>query len=108
MPWEPDTSEPHEGGLRELPEQDKILRIRDRFPIEYVPAETFHCKYCPQPGGDGAGTTVEWMGVGVDGPDGRCRECGQKYILADPSDRHAAKWLKEREPLQFQQRNSPE
>ena len=52
----------------------------------WVVAGTWHCHWCAPAGGDGAGTTVEWVGQG-DGPDGRCRTCGAKFRLAKPYER---------------------
>ena len=66
----------------ELPAPEDLLKARDRAPVLYVPAQTWLCLYCPTEGGDGAGTTVEWLDGPHDGPDGRCRECGQSYSLA--------------------------
>ena len=66
---------------RELPPQDQLLKSRDREPIIPVPPTWWNCLFCPQPGGEGAGTTVDWVGPSVGGADGRCRECGQKYCL---------------------------
>lgn len=62
------------------------LLPRDAAPIIWVPAYTWHCTFCEPNGGEGAGTTVEWLSnaehAAVRGADGRCRECGQKYELA--------------------------
>lgn len=84
LPFEPPEREPGESGLRELPEPARLLKARDREPIMWVPAETWHCPFCSQPGGDGAGTTVVWLHgtYPLEGPDGRCRECGQLFVLA--------------------------
>lgn len=83
-PFEAPDREPAESGMRELPPLAQLLRSRDLEPIMWVPAETWHCPFCAQPGGDGAGTTVVWLhgAYPLDGPDGRCRECGQKFALA--------------------------
>ena len=72
---------------RELPEPDKLLKPRDGESILMVPPQTWHCLFCGEPrGGEGAWTTVEWSGPDNDGPDGRCRECGQKYCLGTFAD----------------------
>ena len=71
--------------MRELPPQDELLKPRDHEPIVVVPPQTWHCLFCEPRGRGGAGTTVEWVGPGVDGADGRCRKCGQKYCLASGS-----------------------
>lgn len=68
-------------GLRERPPPDKMLKIRDSDPLIVVPPQTWHCLWC-DPGGQGVATTVDWPGPTTDGPHGRCRECGQKYVLA--------------------------
>lgn len=67
---------------RELPGPDDLLRSRDRDPILFVLASTWHCEFCDPGGPHGANTTVAWLGPNTDGPSGRCRECGQKYQLA--------------------------
>ncbi len=71
---------------RELPSQSDLLKPRDAATIIVLPPSGWYCAYCPAPASDGAATTVEW----IDGPDGefgRCRECGQKYVLAEVTQR---------------------
>ena len=68
--------------MHELGPPDDLLKRRDRDPILYVPAATFHCRFCDPTGPQGAYTTVTWMGSNTAGPSGRCTECGQKYALA--------------------------
>ena len=75
--------------MRELSPQDEIGLSRDAEPIVVVPPYVWHCLFCDPGGGDGANTTVQWVGH-HDGPDGRCRQCGQKYSLAEES------WMKVR------------
>ncbi len=70
----------------ELPPQDSLNKPRDHEPIRMVPPSTWHCLFCQPNGGDGAGTTVEWLGPGTDGADGRCRECGAKFCLGTFAD----------------------
>lgn len=68
---------------RELPGPNELLRPRDRDPILYVPAQTWHCVLCdPDDTGPVASSTVVWLGPNTDGPHGRCASCGQKYELA--------------------------
>ena len=88
--WQPPDSDPAESGMREFPPHGEHLKPRDRMPIIVVPATTWHCVFCQADGGEGAGTTVEWLSGThpMSGPDGRCRECGQKFVLADSLDRH--------------------
>jgi hypothetical protein len=64
--------------LRELPPQNSVNKPRDADPLEVVSSETWHCRFCAQPGGEGVGTTVEWIG-----DYGRCRECGKKYLAEE-------------------------
>lgn len=76
--------------LRELPPQDELVKARDHASIVVLPPAGWDCLYClPPSGSDGAATTVEWLPTG--GPDGaefgRCRECGQKYVLAEVTQR---------------------
>lgn len=67
--------------MRELPSPDALLLPRDAEPALYAPAEEYGCRFCSQP--PSPGTTVDWLAQKVpDGVDGRCRECGQKWILA--------------------------
>lgn len=73
---------------------------RDHMLI-YVTAETWACPFCETPGGDGAFTTVEWLDGIHDGPDGRCKTCGVKLILARAGERVP-------DPLEQQQRGAPE
>lgn len=74
--------------LRELPPQSEIEPPRNREPCILVPANTWVCRFCAQPGG---GTTVEWLGL--PGHSGKCRECGQTYCLAAVSTPAAViKW----------------
>ena len=68
--------------MRELPPPDELLKPRDHEPIVIVPPNTWHCLFCEPHGRPGAGTTVDWVGPGTEAPDGRCRECGQKFCLA--------------------------
>lgn len=68
--------------LQELPDPEHLLKPRDGDPIIYVPASTWTCVYCDVDAGEGAATSVSWIGPGTDGPDGRCEICGQKYSLA--------------------------
>ncbi len=67
---------------RELAPPDELLKPRDHEPIIAVHPQTWNCRFC-DPEGDRShhATTVEWVGPGTDGPDGRCRECGQKFCL---------------------------
>lgn len=65
----------------ELAPPDELLLPRDAEPALYVPAAEYGCRFCAQP--PPPGTTVDWLPQKVpDGIDGRCRECGQKWILA--------------------------
>ncbi len=66
---------------RELPAQDQLLKSRDAERIVMVPPNTWVCLFCEPDGGEGVGTTVEWVGPSADGADGRCRECGAKFML---------------------------
>lgn len=70
--------------MTELPPPDRLLKSRDRKPVRYLPAWGWACAYCTPGGGEGAGTTVDW----ITGPNneqyGRCRVCGQKWQLALP------------------------
>jgi hypothetical protein len=70
--------------MRELPSQSDLNKPRDHAPIVVVPPQTWNCLFC-DPSHEWRATTVEWVGPNVDGPDGRCRECGQKYVLARES-----------------------
>ena len=72
--------------MRELPPPDALLRPRDRERAEYVHASTHHCHHCDPDGPVGAATTVDWLSRPV-GYDGRCRECGQKFVLRNATDR---------------------
>jgi hypothetical protein len=65
--------------MRELPLPEELLRPRDHLTV-WVRAETWHCPYCPS-AGRGA-STVDWLGANTIGPNGRCRECGVKLVLA--------------------------
>ena len=68
--------------LRELPPENELLKPRDHEPIEYVPPQTWVCIHCGGvDAGEGVYTSVQWVGPGTDGPDGRCSICGQKYCL---------------------------
>lgn len=69
---------------REFPPPGDILLPNDHRLI-YVPANTWHCVLCQPAGGEGAYTTVDWIGAGQ-GPDGRCTRCGAKYVLARPGE----------------------
>lgn len=69
--------------MKEFPAPDEVLRPRDHLTV-WVPAATWHCVFCQPQGGDGAGTTVDWLIGEHDGPDGRCRVCGAKFKLARP------------------------
>jgi hypothetical protein len=71
--------------MRELPAPEELLKPRDREPIIYVPPQTWHCLFCQPEGPDGSATSVNWIGPHVDGPHGRCVQCGQKYCLAQES-----------------------
>ena len=71
---------------REFEAPDRVLRLRDHLTV-WVSAETWHCTFCEPQGGEGAGTTVEWLTAPHDGPDGRCRVCGAKFRLAAFGDR---------------------
>lgn len=83
---------------RELPLPDQLLKARDRATIVYVPAATLTCVFCErersaeenadEQRSEGVRTTVQWMGPYTDGPSGRCRECGQRFQLADARDHH--------------------
>ena len=66
--------------MRELAPQDSILLPNDGLTI-WVPANTWLCPLCVPQGGEGAYTSVVWIGTG-DGPDGRCATCGAKLRLA--------------------------
>jgi hypothetical protein len=68
--------------MRELPPQAELLLPRDHATIIVIPANGWHCLYCVSPAGDGAASSVTWI-QGPDGEFGRCRECGQKYVLED-------------------------
>lgn len=62
--------------------------VFDHRPALYVPPSSWECTYCPLEGNEdlladndgGCPTTVEWLAVSIS-VDGRCRACGQKYIL---------------------------
>ncbi len=75
--------------MTELPAQGDLNKPRDHKPILMVPPQTWHCILCEPEGGEGAYTTVDWVGPRVDAADGRCRECGQKYVLGTFSDKRA-------------------
>lgn len=77
--------------LRPLPRQQDLLLERDDAPIIVVPPNTWHCIFCQPHGATGAATTVQWIGPAVDGPHGRCSDCGQKYALARET------WMRQRE-----------
>ncbi len=66
---------------RELPAENELLKPRDHEPIVVVPPQTWTCIHCEPEGRRGSGTTVEWIGPGADGADGRCRDCGAKFML---------------------------
>lgn len=70
---------------RELPPPDQLLKPRDENPLIMVPPQTWHCLFCEPMGPEGSKTTVVWIGPLVDGPHGRCRDCGQKYVLGNHS-----------------------
>jgi hypothetical protein len=71
--------------MRALPAPEPLLRARDAEPIVIVPPQTWHCMFCDPREERGAMTTVEWLSSKSDGPDGRCRECGQRYAFAQMS-----------------------
>ena len=75
--------------LHELPDPEHLLKPRDGASILMVPPQTWHCILCEPDGGEGAYTTVDWVGPRVDAADGRCRECGQKYCLGTFADARA-------------------
>lgn len=68
--------------LREQPPQSEMLKPRDKARIEVIDAHGWHCHYCEEL--DQPNRTVQWSSVqsslGVQSL-GRCRECGQKYVL---------------------------
>ena len=69
---------------REFPPEGELLLPNDKYTV-YVPANQWTCPLCQADGGDGAYTTVDWIGGSV-GPDGRCERCGLKLILARPNE----------------------
>lgn len=58
---------------------------RDHLTI-WVVAQQWVCPFCTQ-GGEGAYTTVDWLGRFAEGPSGRCRTCGIKLRLARMGER---------------------
>ncbi len=72
--------------MGELAPQNELNKPRDHESIIMVPPTTWTCILCEPEDREGAGTTVEWTGPGNDGPDGRCRNCGQKYGLGTYND----------------------
>ena len=82
--------------MRELPDPEHLLRPRDRAPLIYVSAQTYHCVLCdPDDTSSVLTTTVVWLGVNTEGPHGRCTICGQLYVLSRagehvpaPQDQH--------------------
>jgi len=68
--------------MRELPDPKELNKERDAAGIIVLPPEGWYCLYCPTELDEYLGT-VEW----IDGPDGlpfgRCRLCGQKYVLLE-------------------------
>ena len=66
--------------MRELRPAEELLLPRDQQTV-WVRAETWNCPYCDAQQFTGA-TTVDWLGAEVTGPNGRCRECGVKLVLA--------------------------
>ena len=72
--------------MRTFPDPDHVLLPRDHLTV-WVPAVAWTCEFCTPNGGEGAGTTVDWI-QGPDGKEfGRCRECGLKLRCAEPFDR---------------------
>jgi hypothetical protein len=69
--------------MRELAPQDSLNLPHDADPIWWVPAQTWVCQVCDPEGGEGAYTTVAWVGE-----LGRCNVCGSKFRLADAFDKH--------------------
>ncbi|MFN8638594.1 MAG: hypothetical protein U0360_03860 [Dehalococcoidia bacterium] len=65
--------------MRELRPVEDLLLPRDQLTV-WVRAETWNCPYCDAV--PSASTTVDWLGSDVTGPNGRCRECGVKLVLA--------------------------
>lgn len=72
--------------MKEYPPRDEMLKPRDHLATIWVPAQSWHCLYCTKPE-EGRYVEVTWIGPTVNGPPGRCPECGQKYALAYPGDR---------------------
>ena len=72
-----------DNSVRELAPQNELNLPHDGDPIWWVPAQTWTCLRCVPNGGDGAYTTVVWIGQ-----VGRCNVCGSKYRLADAFDKH--------------------
>lgn len=71
--------------MRELPAQSELLKERDTATIIVLPESGWYCIWCKNPVDDYLGT-VDWI-VGPDGHEfGRCRECGQKYVLNREED----------------------
>lgn len=68
--------------MRELPPQGELLKKHDRDSIIVLPPNGWYCVRHEQPLNDYLGT-VDW----IEGPNGReygrCRDCGQKYVLLE-------------------------
>lgn len=68
--------------MRELPPQGEVNKVHDHDHIIVLPPEGWFCPHpeCEPPDVQG---TVDWI-QGPDGKEfGRCRNCGQKLVLAD-------------------------
>ena len=70
--------------MRELSNQPLA---RDPLPALWVKPSQWVCTWCPitedselADNDGGAPTTVVWLAASI-GVDGRCLECGQKYVL---------------------------
>ena len=68
--------------MKELPPQEDLIKEFDHAGIIMLPPSGWYCTRHEQPLNDVMGT-VDW----IEGPDGkefgRCRDCGQKYVLME-------------------------
>ncbi len=60
-----------------------MFKPNDSAPVRWVRATRWQCIICDPKEQAGAYTTVVWIGA-----LGRCSDCGQKMMLADPFDTH--------------------
>jgi len=75
---------PAVAALRELPPQTDMAKPRDRAPIEVLRETQWHCRYCEDL--EHRPLTIQWHSVmsSVGRQSlGRCRECGQQYVVQE-------------------------